>query len=263
MKRVILGTFVTAMTTISSFAACTYNLDATSAEVSAIPTTVPTLKFPIVSNQKSSFQVASNEADTYKIKMFFATSSNTAQQLAISNQSLIGDKNIVTSGQSAFEFLINSFANAPATGDTFIAIGYNIVLTDTTNGLKIGNIYVINDSVSGSYIKVNFSDVNGGNETTNLYPVAISSIPGLRIGLFINQNTKQIGVNINGVNKGYITSFNGVPSKISFFTSGYTINVKNNDPNIGQTISGELITDRSKIGLTYALGTTDICGIVL
>lgn len=263
MKKLSAVIFVSLVSIGSASGACRYDLDATAAQISAIPTTVPTLKFPIVTSQRSSFQVASNELDTYKIKMFFAASANTAQQIAINNQSVIGDKNIATSGQSAFEFLINNFSNIPVTGDELIAIGYNIVLTDAVNGLKIGNIYAINDSVSGSYIKVNFSDVNGSNEITKIYPVAISTIPGLRIGVFINQSTKQIGLNINGINKGDITSFSGVPSKLSLFTSGYMINIKNNDPNIGQTISGELITDRSKLGLTYALGTTDICGTAL
>ncbi|EPG37856.1 DUF4882 family protein [Acinetobacter colistiniresistens] len=260
LSTVILGSLLSIG---SASGACRYDLDATAAQISAMPTTIPNLKFPTVTGQRSAFQVTSNKLDTYNVKMFFAASANTAQQMAINNQILVGDKNIAPSGQIAFEFLINNFSDTLVTSNTFIAIGYNIILTDTANALKLANIYVINDSVSGSYIKVNFSDMNGGNDTTNIYPIAISSIPGLRIGMFINQNTKQIGLNINGINKGYITSFNGIPSKLSFLTSGYTMYVKNNDPNIGQTISGELVTDKNKMGLTYAPSTTDICGTTL
>ena len=135
---------------------------------------------------------------------------------------------------------------------------YNFFLSDATTTLKTGVIDVSNSS-NGISVNVTISDMDGANQIVHKYPVA-SLGSGFRVGMFVNQNSKQIGLNVNGINKGYISSFMGTPNKIGFITTGVTTSIPNNDPNIGQAISGELVTDSNQIGLNYSVGIKDICG---
>ncbi|VXA57510.1 conserved exported hypothetical protein [Acinetobacter proteolyticus] len=263
MKKLIIGTLISVSTIGSAFAACTYNLDATPAEIYALPSTIPTAKFPTITNQKSSFLIPSFQSTSNTVQMYVGTSSAVAQSTAANNQNVISDKNIGVSGEYAFEFLIDNFINTPITTDGYISLGQSFILSDTNKTIKVGFVNLVNDPRNGINLIVSFSKNDGSGETSQSYPVSSIPASGLRVGLFINQNSKQIGLNLNGVNKGYIDSFSGTPSRIGYLTYGVAMGFKGSDPNIGKTISGELITDKSKIALTYAAGTKDICEIPL
>lgn len=263
MKKIILGSLISVITMGSSFAACTYNFDASNAQIAALPSSIPTVKFPTIVNQKSSFLIPSFESTTNTIKMYMGTSSATAQSIILNSQNVIGDKNIGTNGEYAIEFLIDDFIKTPITNDTYVSMGYSFILSDASKSIKVGVINLVNEPLNGINLKVSFSKDDGSGEVSTTYPVSLSPTSGLRIGIFINQNSKLIGLNINGINKGYVASFSTVPNKISFINYGVVMAFKDSDLNTGKTISGELITDKNKLGLTYAAGTKDICGTTL
>lgn len=84
-----------------------------------------------------------------------------------------------------------------------------------------------------------------------------------KIGIYVNQDTKQVGVIYNGVNKGYVSTN---PSKINSlaFTNGMAYyGTDSTSPNIGKVHSVELITDKNQFQFTYPTGTKDICGNVI
>ncbi|WP_433848163.1 DUF4882 family protein [Acinetobacter proteolyticus] len=91
MKKLILGTLFCVSSISSTFAACTYNFDATQNEISAYSPGM--LKFPNISGQQASFNVT---ADT-GVKGYMAVSS---QYLSTSK----GDIAPPSTGVFAFEY---------------------------------------------------------------------------------------------------------------------------------------------------------------
>ena len=102
-----------------------------------------------------------------------------------------------------------------------------------------------------------------GDNYVQKFPVTGSTNGYQRFGFYVNQDTKKVGLIVNGVNKGYIESFTNKPSAISFqMGSGYT-RLAQNSPVLNQEVSIELITDKNQFQFTYPTGTKDICGNVI
>jgi hypothetical protein len=87
-----------------------------------------------------------------------------------------------------------------------------------------------------------------------------------RLGVYINQNTKQVGFIVNGVDQGYQGTLPAPLKNIGFDI----FNVINSDKDgtfsdklAGLAFSSELITDRNALQFNYPQGTTDICGNVI
>ncbi|MCW1284533.1 DUF4882 domain-containing protein, partial [Acinetobacter baumannii] len=79
-----------------------------------------------------------------------------------------------------------------------------------------------------------------------------------RLGIYINQNTKQVGFIINGVDQGYKSTLPAPLENIRFFVSS-DISI-DAEQLFGQELSNELITDRNALQFNYPQGTTDMCG---
>ncbi len=79
-----------------------------------------------------------------------------------------------------------------------------------------------------------------------------------RLGVYINQDTNQVGFISNGVDEGYQFKLPGALQKIAFSMNG-NINILSTNL-FGQELSNELITDRTALQFNYPQGTTDICG---
>ncbi|NUG52307.1 DUF4882 family protein, partial [Acinetobacter lactucae] len=77
-------------------------------------------------------------------------------------------------------------------------------------------------------------------------------------GIYINQNTKQVGFILNGVDQGYQSTLPAPLENIRFSASS-GISIYSNQL-FGQEFSNELITDRNALQFSYPQGTTDICG---
>ncbi|ENX35350.1 hypothetical protein F889_01018 [Acinetobacter colistiniresistens] len=87
-----------------------------------------------------------------------------------------------------------------------------------------------------------------------------------RLGVYINQNTKQVGFIVNGVDQGYQGTIPAPLKNIGFDIRNWVGSDKDgtfSDKLAGLEFSSELITDRNALQFSYPQGTTDICGNVI
>lgn len=87
-----------------------------------------------------------------------------------------------------------------------------------------------------------------------------------RVGIYINQNTKQVGFIVNGVDQGYKGTLPAPLKNIGFDIRSWVGSDKDgtfSDKLAGLEFSSELITDRNALQFSYPQGTTDICGNVI
>ncbi|WP_327857654.1 DUF4882 family protein [Acinetobacter guillouiae] len=91
-----------------------------------------------------------------------------------------------------------------------------------------------------------------------------NSSSDIRVGLYYNQATKKIGMIVNGADRGYQWNY-VTPLAALKFLIGLEIRRLGNTSiyPIGQQVSYEIISDRSKMQFSYPAGTTDLCGQVI
>ncbi len=82
-----------------------------------------------------------------------------------------------------------------------------------------------------------------------------------KIGIYINQNSNQVGLVFNGVNKGYFATFPSKLDNLYFSLTSNFYDLAATDAN--KDVSIEFLLDKSKITQTYPTGTKDICGVAL
>lgn len=188
------------------------------------------------------------------------TSSN-AQTATQSSVNIYGDKAIPQTGILAFEFrfkLINQLTTGQVA--TFPVPVSAFGQTQSGETITLGAFYANNSSnnVLSSTVATNLDILNPANP---IYKEFITQEGYQHIGFYINQNSHQIGLIINGANKGYISTLPSKLKNIGFiipFEYGYI------EPEfLNKEISAELITERSKLQFSYPSGTTDICGVAV
>ncbi len=81
-----------------------------------------------------------------------------------------------------------------------------------------------------------------------------------KTGLYFNQDTKQIGLIINGINQGYVVNMTEKLKEVGFALTGSLSAFAANSPNLGKVLSQEFIFDHSQLSSGYPAGTKDICG---
>jgi len=87
-----------------------------------------------------------------------------------------------------------------------------------------------------------------------------------RVGIYINQNTKQVGFIVNGVDQGYQGTLPAPLKNIGFDIRSWVGSDKDgvfSDKLAGLEFTSELITYRNALQFSYPQGTTDICGNVI
>lgn len=82
----------------------------------------------------------------------------------------------------------------------------------------------------------------------------------VRVGLYFNQVSKQMGYIINGTNYRYLNLFTENSLKSMGFKGAGIQSPNANSKFLGKTISVQLITDKANMHFTYTIGITDICG---
>lgn len=176
-----------------------------------------------------------------------------------SSINIYGDKAIPQTGIIAFEFrfkLINQLNTGQVV--TFPVPVSAFGQTQSGETITLGAFYANNNSnnVLSSTVAKNLDIFN---PTNPIYKEYIIQEGYQHIGFYINQNNHQIGLIINGINKGYIAMLSSKLKNIGFFIPfeyGYI-----DSEFLNKEISAELITDRNKLQFTYPLGTMDICGV--
>ena len=274
MKKIILGTLISVITIGNTFAACTYNLNATQSQVDAVnalggrqATLMPTIN---LTEQKGTAVIGhfSNSVDQ------IATSSNFISNTSINTP--INDKVVVNNNILASEFVFD-VANikdiALGASHEIQQLGVQILgASSSKNELSLDLAYsLINNDPNysnGSYITLTAATtkLNASGQLVakdfdrKLIPVTVPSVGKIRVGVYFNQVTKQLGYIINGTNYGYLNILaDNALSNIGFQA------VSQPSPNttskfLGKQVSIQVITDSANMQFTYPSNTKDICG---
>lgn len=224
--------------------------------------------FPLITGQKFGFKVEPIPENEYGIVEYVARS---AASLNSSNE--FGDLTLPHTGIIALEMELK----VPTT-----ALGSTSLGNSTYYSSGIGFSGVTNNSYtvrSNYWFDMGGYDPDFGENPARLhYSVAYrlsdnsgpdnpyykgqnmtnSSNGYQRLGIYINQNTKQVGFIVNGVDEGYKSTLPAPLENISFsVSSAISIDA---EQLFGQELSNELITDRNALQFNYPQGTTDMCG---
>lgn len=249
MKRLTM-VLLTGLMSASGWSACSYDLDARRSTIAEFY--IGSQRFPIIEEQKASLNIweyniikeyrhflASNEKDVKRVRkgIEIPQSGIIAYEYKLKVPSLLlpGDDALFTPYNIA-----HAFFNSGST-DIFVMYENNLPNSDHPLGIYIGNS----------------PEPTSGDST--YIPVTSSSDGFQKVGIYINQDSKQIGVIYNGVNKGYISTITDKIKSLSFITSmSYRVGLFS--PNVGNEHSIELVTDKNQFQFTYPVGTKDICG---
>ncbi|NNP71250.1 DUF4882 family protein [Acinetobacter sp. Ac_5812] len=251
MKRLIIGALISTVTIGTAFAECTYNFDATASQIAQIDSSVS--RFPNVSNQKVGFNIkATNDKEAYA-----AFSSAYADNKIAGHGA--GDINVPTTGIFAFEYKFKVPTSLLSGNE---ALAFFPLAASGNNSLgqfqRLGLIYTNNAASNPNKNEFRFF-MNFVGSSYDL-PVAVTASGYQTLGFYINASTKQVGIIFNGVNKGYVASFDTNFDQLGFTNAAAQYQFASNSSNLGKEVSIELITDHLKLQNTYPLGTKDICG---
>ena len=243
MKKLTIAILIGLMSA-SGWSACTYSLDVTQATLDA---NQPGSKvFPIRNNQKSSFLISPTNGQTPK---YVAVDNNsfTQQSLALINPPI--------NGLFAYEFKIKipTYNLQSGEGLTFFPImGTGVNGGNNTQGIVMS---YLNDST------MNVFSLNNSNGRNGIIFSPQTTASGYQtLGIYVNQDSKQVGYILNGVNQGYVYNYSQIATGYKFGYIASLNGFNSSSPNIGKEISIELITDATKMTQTYPTGTKDICG---
>lgn len=255
----------------SSAPVCQYNFDATQEDYDLWNNEYPDFPkkiFPSINGQKFGFKVEPRLESEYGYLDYVATS-----KASVNSTNEIGDLTIPHTGIVAFEMELkiptSTLGSSSLGNSTYYSssIGFSGV---TNNGYTVRSNYGFdmggydpdfgeNPARLNYYTAYRLSDNSGpnnpyykGQNMTN------NSNEYQRLGMYINQNTKQIGFIINGVDQGYQSTLPAPLENIHFSVSS-SIGIYSNQL-FGQELSSELITDRNALQFNYPQGTTDMCG---
>lgn len=293
MKKIFLGIFISVITIGNSFGECTYSLDASLQDIKNWQTSSNN-RFP---NYPRSFELIPNINQVeQKVSGPISFLSNTpvdhyatSKKLAVfktqypftdklpSNTSFI-DKSVSPNGILVLESVID-IANLNIDMGTIkdsYEFGYSL-MGASQQKLELGLDVVFgkynNTTVyaDGDYIHVTGGSFKpDGNGFTTLkeverktHKVTIPVDGKVKVGIYVNQSTKQVGYIINGVNYGYLNI--NLQNAITSFGYSAGINQNNNANSllIGKSVGLQLVTDHAKMQLTYPSGAKDICGTIL
>ncbi|MEG0482146.1 MAG: DUF4882 family protein [Acinetobacter sp.] len=267
MKNLLLALTLSTFAT-GSWAACPYNLDATELEIQqSNPSATPPLKkFPVFLGSTGSFTLQAPSFQYHAMSKKLAT----AMPTAFTSMTIAGDKIISNTGIYAIELKINDFANIPlgthtSTSSGVTTLGYNFYAMKNNAIVMAGFVWIMNsDDTKKKQVVVDYVDLSSGTSTGKQYDIPYSSPNNYKIGVYFDQNAKKMGVNLNGVNQGYIsnTSYSIAPTELSIDLMGLSGGYPTSLPSTFHP-SMTLITDAQQMSLTYPSGSKDICGNIL
>lgn len=252
----------------SSAPVCKYNFDATQEDYDLFntqyPDRPPTMKFPRINGQNFGFKIDPITEDHYGYFIYTAKSKSKMNLISYEGDFLLPHKGIVafemqlkiptiSSGSSYYSsdisftgvtdnnYIINSFYN-------FIIGAYDPDFGENPPSLY----YSLSSQVNEDTLIDRYHKNRNMTGNTNAYQ---------RLGIYINQNTGQVGFILNGLDEGYKFKLPGALQKVAFTVDGV---VDIHSTNLfGQELSSELITDRNALQFSYPQGTTDMCGNAL
>jgi len=256
----------------SSAPVCKYNFDATQEDYDLWNNEHtdywPIKIFPLIIGQKFSLKVEPMPENEYGTVEYVARS-----KASLNSTNDIGDLIIPNTGIIAFEMELkipsSALGNSSLGNSAYYSsgIGFNGV---TNNGYTVRSNFRFD---MGTYdpdfgenparlsysVAYRLSDETGPDSRYSKGQNMTNNANGYqRLGIYINQNTKQVGFIINGVDQGYKSTLPAPLENIGFFVSS-DISIYA-EQLFGQELSNELITDRNALQFNYPQGTTDMCG---
>jgi hypothetical protein len=256
-----------AQTTSLNFSApvCKYNFDATQEDFDVLntqdPDRPPMKIFPLINGQKFGFKVEPVTEDNYGYLDYNAKSKEKMNSTSYEGDFLLPNKGIVALEMQLKVPLLSSSSSSYSTNISFTGVtdnNYNISsfynfaigVHDFEFGENPPSLYYSFVSEVGDYELIDrYSKNKKMTGNTNEYQ---------RLGVYINQDTKQVGFIFNGVDEGYQFKLPGTLQKVAFSMNG-NLNILSTNL-FGQELSNELITDRNALQFNYPQGTTDMCG---
>ncbi|MCG6036227.1 DUF4882 domain-containing protein [Acinetobacter baumannii] len=259
----------------SSTPVCQYNFDATQEDYDLWNNEHPEYFsmniFPLISGQKFGFKVEPIPENEYGIVEYVARS---VASLNLSNE--VGDLTIPHTGIIAFEMELKIPTSALGSTSLGNSTYYSssIAFSGVTNngytvrsnfGFGMGGYdpdFGENPASLNYFVAYRLSDESGPDSRYSKGQNMTNNANGYqRLGIYINQNTKQVGFIINGVDQGYKSTLPAPLENIRFsVSSAISIDA---EQLFGQELSNELITDRNALQFSYPQGTTDMCGNVI
>lgn len=249
----------------SSAPVCKYNFDATQEDFDVLnaqdPDRPPMKIFPLINGQKFGFKVEPVTEDNYGYLDYNAKSKEKMNSTSYEGDFLLPNKGIVALEMQLKVPLLSSSSSSYSTNISFTGVtdnNYNISsfynfaigVHDFEFGENPPSLYYSFVSEVGDYELIDrYSKNKKMTGNTNEYQ---------RLGVYINQDTKQVGFIFNGVDEGYQFKLPGTLQKVAFSMNG-NLNILSTNL-FGQELSNELITDRNALQFNYPQGTTDMCG---
>lgn len=267
MKKLTIA-LATGLVSMSGWSACTYDFNATQAQIDTYNSS---------HSRKKELMTTINTSTQEGISVIKLMGNPTIDQVLASATTLNGipDKNVVNNGIIAFEVEIDtSQLQSLLAGSTqeIQQMGF-VVAGSSASGMELG-IQLAQALVNNSPPSANGNQlviVGGSYQTTNgqigfkdidprSFPIQVPSNGKVRFGVYINQQSKQLGFIVNGVNYGYMNvTANNPITKIGFFAESQAA-PNANSKFIGKPITFKLITDSTKMTQTYPTGAKDVCG---
>ncbi|RSO58151.1 DUF4882 domain-containing protein [Acinetobacter lactucae] len=249
----------------SSAPVCKYNFDATQEDFDVLnaqdPDRPPMKIFPLINGQKFGFKVEPVTEDNYGYLDYNAKSKAKMNSPSYEGDFLLPNKGIVALEMQIKVPLLSSSSSSYSTNISFTGVTDNNYNINSFYNFAIGvhdfefgenppSLYYSLVSEVGDYELIDrYSKNKKMTGNTNEYQ---------RLGVYINQDTKQVGFIFNGVDEGYQFKLPGTLQKVAFSMNG-NLNILSTNL-FGQELSNELITDRNALQFNYPQGTTDICG---
>ncbi|WP_151686927.1 DUF4882 domain-containing protein [Acinetobacter nosocomialis] len=250
----------------SSTPVCQYHFDATQEDYDLWnndhPDYFPMKIFPIINGQKFSLKVDPILENEYGNIDYIARS-----KAGLNSTNDIGDFSIPNKGIIAFEMELKIPTVAVGNSSYISNIDFTGV---TNNGYTVRSNYGFH---TGTYdpdfgenpptlnysLVYRVSDNSGPDHPYFKSQNMTNNMNGYqRLGIYINQNTKQVGFILNGVDQGYQSNLPAPLANIRFsIMNGIAIY---SEQLFGQELSSELITDRNALQFSYPQDTTDMCG---
>lgn len=222
MKKISIFT-ISSLISVSSWSACTYNFDATQKQISSTSDYSSFDTFPNIVGQKASFTIKAN----FQTPAFIAANgdhiTNKGKGIEVPQNGIIAYEYKIKvptellNDREAMTMYPN-FANAYYDGGkNQIVVMYLNHLIGSTTPNKIGFVLGVFSQESPQAIEL---------------PVTNTSDEYQNIGIYINQNTNQIGFIHNGVNKDYLTNTPSKITNLAFQNSMGYGGFKSNSPHI-------------------------------
>lgn len=290
MKKIILATIMGFSGVSSAFAECTYSFDATLQDLKTLEAAVggSTSNYRYIekvaningtnqsgydlinyySNKNVDLYLASKKYAQFKTQYHVKTPDNV----------VLVDKPIATSDIFVQEFIFDVNNIKINLGTASQMYNYGFLVTGSSQSkieLALNVIFIKGNNysgvINGDSITV-LGVTNKSDGTGYLVPLSAASVNNsvqvpadgkVRVGIYVNQNSKQVGYMINGTNYGYLNiTMENKLSNISF-TGVINQNFFANSVLTGKTVGLRLVTDKSKMQFTYPTGARDICGVAL